>query len=243
MLGKMFAGLLGGFVVGAFAYLVLGLVDLPAMRTHLGPIPLGALWASVLLVAVAAGTAGQAWRWMLLLAGLLAFALPFLGFVAGGNRLDPGLPGRIGDLLVLVLASDLLPASIGPEPAETAHAWLMALDGQVFALASLGLGTLLLVTGLMVGKETRHLAPTPAPGDALAPGVLNVITAKRGTHTYHVYAHRALSEEEMIQLVRKALEDGRLAEPEHGGTATLITHIGLDTDATRRSSLPPAAGD
>ena len=172
MLGKMFAGLLGGFVVGVFAYLVLGLVDLPAMRTHLGPIPVAALWASALLAAVAAGTAGQAWRWMLLLAGLLAFAMPFLGFVAGGNRLDPGLPGRIGELLGLALASDLLAARIGPELAETAHAWLIVLDSHVFSLACLGLGTLLLVTGLTVGKEPPDLAPahTPAPRDTVAPG-------------------------------------------------------------------------
>ena len=65
--------------------------------------------------------------------------------------------------------------------------------------------------------------------------MLNVITAKRGTHTYNIYAHRALSEEEMIELVGEALEDGSLAEPEPGGTATLITHIGLEADATGRS--------
>ena len=36
----------------------------------------------------------------------------------------------------------------------------------------------------------------------------------------------------MIQLVGEAIEDGRLAEPEPGGTATLITRIGLEADAT-----------
>ena len=174
--------------------------------------------------------ARQAWGWMLLLAGLLAYALPFIGFVAGGSRLDAELAGRVGDLLAAVLASDLLAAGIGPEVAEIGKAWLMALDDHVFSLAWLASGTLLLVTGLMAGKELRD--PAPSSGDSPPPGVLNVITAQRGRYTYHIYAHRALSEKEMIQLVGEAIEDGRLAEPEPGGTATLITRIGLEADAT-----------
>ena len=192
MLGKLLAGLFGGFVVGVLAYVVLGLVDVPAMRAHLGPIPMAALWAVALLAAIAARAARQAWGWMLLLAGLLAYALPFIGFVAGGSRLDAELAGRVGDLLAAVLAPDLLAAGIGPEVAEIGKAWLMALDDHVFSLACLASGTLLLVTGLMAGKELRD--PAPSSGDSPPPGVLNVITAQRGRYTYHIYAHRALSE-------------------------------------------------
>ena len=226
MVGKMFAGLLGGSALSALAYLVLGLLDLPAMRTYLGPTPIGAVWAVALLVAIGARAASQAWRWMLLLTGLLTFVVPFVGVAGGGSLPDTELPGRIGQLLASVLGSDFLAARIGTEPAEIAHAWLVALNGQGFSLMCLGLGTLLLVGGLIVVEES----PDTAPASTLPPDVLNLITAKRGMYAYRIHAHRELSEEEMILLVSEALEDGRLVEPEPGGPATLITRIGLDSD-------------
>lgn len=58
------------------------------------------------------------------------------------------------------------------------------------------------------------------------PLVENVVTARSGMFTYRVMAFRHLAEHEQMDLIRQALEDGRLQEPEPGGTATLITDIG-----------------
>ena len=48
------------------------------------------------------------------------------------------------------------------------------------------------------------------------------ITAQHGALTYRVLAPRTLSEQDLRQAVWQALQDGRLAEPQPGQTATLV---------------------
>ena len=57
----------------------------------------------------------------------------------------------------------------------------------------------------------------------------HVIRAKEGELTYRVLAYQDLSERECMELVWKALQDGRLKEPKPGETATLVTAIGRKT--------------
>lgn len=56
----------------------------------------------------------------------------------------------------------------------------------------------------------------------------HVITARDGTLTYRVWAWRALGTEELREVVWQALQEGRLAEPEPGGTVELVTDLGRD---------------
>lgn len=76
---------------------------------------------------------------------------------------------------------------------------------------------------LRAQRAEQYLASRTAP---TLPSVENVITARGGMFTYRVMAHRHLSEQERMEAVREALADGRLQEPESGGSATLITDIG-----------------
>lgn len=64
--------------------------------------------------------------------------------------------------------------------------------------------------------------------DADAPDVENIITARNGRFTYRVLAYCHLSESERKQAVREALEQGRIQEPEPGGTTTVLTSIGRE---------------
>jgi len=76
---------------------------------------------------------------------------------------------------------------------------------------------------LRAQRAEQYLASRTDPG---LPSVENVITARGGMFTYRVMAHRYLSEQERMDAVREALAEGRLQEPESGGSATLITDIG-----------------
>ena len=68
--------------------------------------------------------------------------------------------------------------------------------------------------------DTHHKTPRPSGQDP-QPTVENIITAQDGRYTYRVMAHRHLSEAELMEIVRDALNDGTVIEPERGGTATL----------------------
>ncbi len=65
-----------------------------------------------------------------------------------------------------------------------------------------------------------------AADQGLAPPVENVITAREGLLTYRVMAYRQLSERELMETVRTALENGEIEEPAPGGSVTLLTSIG-----------------
>ena len=73
--------------------------------------------------------------------------------------------------------------------------------------------------------EAHHRTDLPA-GEALEPPVENIITARDGELTYRVMAYRKLTLEEMMELVRKGLDDGSIQEPSAGGATTVITTIG-----------------
>ena len=73
--------------------------------------------------------------------------------------------------------------------------------------------------------EARHTTDLPT-GEQLEPPVENIITARNGELTYRVMAYRQLAKEEIMQLVRKGLDDGSIEEPSTGGTTTVITTIG-----------------
>lgn len=64
----------------------------------------------------------------------------------------------------------------------------------------------------------------------------HTITARGGTLTYRVVAHRPLEYEEIVAAVRTGLNDGRLAEPNPGAIATLV--IRSDTDFGRHEPMP-----
>ena len=63
-------------------------------------------------------------------------------------------------------------------------------------------------------------------GDEGAPDIENIITAREGLYTYRILAYRHLSDHERVSVVKEALENGNLKEPQPGGTATVLTNIG-----------------
>jgi len=106
----------------------------------------------------------------------------------------------------IVVEEDATPdALIRAERARTAEAWL-------------------------AGREDRDLdyVGIGEQDDPDAPTVENVITARGGRFTYRVMAYRHLTDEERRELVLDALDRGLIAEPEPGGTATLLTSVGRD---------------
>lgn len=66
----------------------------------------------------------------------------------------------------------------------------------------------------------------PPIGEQLEPPIENIITAREGTLTYRVMAYRALSQQEMMGLVRQGLDDGSIREPATGGVTSVITTLG-----------------
>ena len=85
------------------------------------------------------------------------------------------------------------------------------------------------VLGMWMVKEGRQPAKRGGPGAETAKKpapVENMITAKGGQLTYRVIAYRRMEKAELERVVLKALESGKLKEPEPGGIATLVTDIG-----------------
>ena len=234
MVAKLTAGLLAGFGSSVLAYLLLGWLFLrsPTLQDYFGPNGLLALWLLMLVIAQSASTAGKAWRYLLLLAGLFAFALPFVAFVAAGMRLDLQFTTRLHEIVVSVLDSSWLTANIGTGLLNFAQTWIPAADSQLLTLGWLAMGTLLLCLGLMIGNAPR--GPIQRQIQDPLPGFVNVITAKGGTLKFRVLSYRPMSDDEVMTAVWDALEEGRLSEPSPNEVATLVTRIGLDNSEPQR---------
>jgi len=209
MLGKLLAGVLVGFLGATLAYLLFGLVfaQSPHVQSYSGPIPVAVLWIAMVALALTARTAGKAWRYLLVLDGLLAFALPFIAFVAAGMHMDSDLARHIGDAIGSVLGAQMLTAHLGTYPAEIAGVWIPAANSELLGLALLSMGTLLLCLGLMVG--TVPCEPMYRDVERPLPSFANVIRAKGGTLKFRVLAYRPMSDEEVMTTVWDALEDGQ----------------------------------
>ena len=80
----------------------------------------------------------------------------------------------------------------------------------------------------LAGRESTTLDTVGfgEEGDEGAPDIENIITAREGLYTYRILAYRHLSDHERISVVKEALQNGNLKEPEPGGTATVLTNIG-----------------
>ncbi len=104
--------------------------------------------------------------------------------------------------------------------------WIVA--GQSGATGYLIFGLAAFVLGIWMVKEGRQPAKRLSPCGAVKQPELveNLITAKGGQLTYWVIAYRRMEKAELEREVLKALESGKLKEPEPGGIATLVTDIG-----------------
>jgi hypothetical protein len=80
----------------------------------------------------------------------------------------------------------------------------------------------------LAGRESTTLDSVGfgEEGDEGAPDIENIITAREGLYTYRILAYRHLSDHERVSVVKEALKNGNLKEPEPGGTATVMTNIG-----------------
>jgi len=78
------------------------------------------------------------------------------------------------------------------------------------------------------GSQSLDSVGFGSEGDEGAPDVENFITARDGLFTYRVLAYCHLSADELMCAVREALEQGRIQEPEPGGTTTVLTSIGRE---------------
>ncbi len=80
----------------------------------------------------------------------------------------------------------------------------------------------------LAGRESTTLDSVwfGEEGDEGAPDIENIITAREGLFTYRILAYRHLSDHERVSVVKEALKNGNLKEPEPGGTATVLTNIG-----------------
>lgn len=71
-------------------------------------------------------------------------------------------------------------------------------------------------------EALREAPPPDVPPATQTPMVEHFITAQQGRLTYRVLARHQMTQEELRQRVFAELEAGRLAEPPHGETATLV---------------------
>jgi len=84
VVGKVVAGIVGGFVVAAFAANILNLV---AGSTVAGFVLIGS-WVLALVLAIRASSGARAWRWLLICAGALSFLVPLATLMRTTRQTD-----------------------------------------------------------------------------------------------------------------------------------------------------------
>ncbi|WP_444959210.1 hypothetical protein [Microbulbifer sp. ZKSA002] len=86
MVGKVFAGLIGGLFVAFLGYFQYGImaIDVTA-QSEPSLVPFFVAWALAMLIACTAKRTGKAWRRLLLISAILCFLLPISGLIFTGN--------------------------------------------------------------------------------------------------------------------------------------------------------------
>ena len=219
MVGKLLSGIAAGFIVALLGYLLAGfvMISLGLFSTYVGPILLLGIWLLSIIVSPLFSKTSRVWGYGMVLSGLLAMALPLAVVILVGTA-DP--IRAISELSFVVGA--LLGSSAGAEIAS-----LLSFAGLGYsAIGILVFGLLLIALALVFGfKQEVVIRNRP---DAAPPDIENIITAKEGTYTYRVMAYCVLPEEQLMEIVWQALEDGRLKQPKSGESATPVTSIGKD---------------
>lgn len=141
MIGKIFAGIIGGFIVAVLGALVVTIASANNSESggSIGGIAFFVFWAIGIIIAFLAKNAGKAWRRLILLSALLSFSLPLSSFVFSGAAVSQAIVDG-GDQAAAAATG----AAIG--------------GGIVTAISGfLGffLGIIFLVIGLIVGREKQ----------------------------------------------------------------------------------------
>jgi hypothetical protein len=128
IIGKILAGIIGGLLVGVLAGFFL---TYAAHAPGLGANAILIGWALSLVWCLVAKTAGKAWRYMFVTSALLCFLMPIAGMLFTGHLLEGN--------------------STGAEMAGTVT--VGALFSGILGFAGFFLGAVLLVIGLLCGKD------------------------------------------------------------------------------------------
>jgi uncharacterized membrane protein len=88
MFGKVFSGIFGGLIIAIIGTLLVVVATASDRESDgsTGTIVFFVMWAIGLTIALAASRAGKAWRRLLIIAGLLAFAMPLSSLIFASNE-------------------------------------------------------------------------------------------------------------------------------------------------------------
>ncbi len=141
MIGKIISGLVGGLIVAILGSMLVTLASAgpPESDGQTGAMVFLIFWVVALVIALKAPRAGKAWRRLLIISGLLAFAMPISSLIFTG--------AQIADV-----------ASQSGEHVGAAVVGTALGGGIVTAIAGfLGffVGVILLVTGLLIGRDKQ----------------------------------------------------------------------------------------
>ncbi|WP_445362032.1 hypothetical protein ACJJIQ_00180 (plasmid) [Microbulbifer sp. ANSA003] len=144
MVGKVFAGLIGGLVVallGYFQYSIMA-VDI-ATQSEPSVVPFFVVWVLAMVVACTAKRTGKAWRRLLLISAILCFLLPISGLVFTGNAVADTASG-----------AEAAGAAIGG-----------GLVSGFMGFVGFFLGIIFLIVGLLTGRDKQVIVVRE--GDAI----------------------------------------------------------------------------
>jgi hypothetical protein len=141
MFGKVFSGIFGGLIIAIIGTLLVVVATASDRESDgsTGTIVFFVMWAIGLTIALAASRAGKAWRRLLIIAGLLAFAMPLSSLIFANNEV-------------------INAANEGGDYAGAAATGAAIGGGLVTAISGfLGffLGVIFLVIGLLVGRDQK----------------------------------------------------------------------------------------